>query len=100
MESINDVALLSWSELDTLRIYVAQISAMNISIAENIAEEMQNAFVRSRKETGGEGIDETWFGRRIIVAKGLTRINGCESVAPQEWKDSLDLCTEWDSRRK
>jgi hypothetical protein len=91
---------LSQSELDTLRIYIAQISAMNISIAENIAEEMQNEFVRSRKEIGGEGIDETWFGRRIVVAKGLTRINGCESVAMQEWKDSLDICTQWDSRRK
>lgn len=91
---------MSQSELDTLRIYIAQISAMNISIAENIAEEMQDEFVRSRKETSGEGIDETWFGRRIVVAKGLTRINGCESVAMQEWKDSLDICTQWDSRRK
>lgn len=87
------------SEITILRIYLAQISAMNISIAENIAEEMQNAFVKTRKETGGEGIDETWFGIRIVVAKGLTRIIGCEAVSLKEWKDSLDICSKWEARR-
>ena len=86
-------------ELDTLRKYLAQVSELTISIQENIAEEMQNAFVRTRKE-GGEGIDETWFGKRIIVGKGISRMNGSEVVSRQDWEESMKICTQWELRRK
>jgi hypothetical protein len=91
---------LTRSEIDTLRIYIAQISTLNISIQEEIAEEMQNGFIRARKETAGEGIDEAWLGRRIVVAKGLTRIDGHDSVTKQDWQESLNICLQWESRRK
>lgn len=78
---------------------MAQISEMTTKIEENIAEEMQNVFVSTRKE-GGEGIDETWFGKRIVVAKGLSRINGRQVVSRQDWEESIMVCTQWESRRK
>ena len=59
---------------------------------------MQNVFVGTRKE-GGEGIDETWFGKRIVVAKGLSRINAREAVSRQDWEESMKICTQWESRR-
>lgn len=79
---------------------MAQVSELTISIQENVAEEMQNAFVRTRKEEGGEGIDETWFGQRIVVGKGISRINGSEVVSRQDWEESMKICTQWESRRK
>ena len=91
---------LTQTELDTLRKYLAQISELTITIQENIAEEMQNVFVRNRKEGGGEGIDETWFGKRIVVAKGLSRINARGVVSRQDWEASMIVCTQWESRRK
>ena len=87
------------SEIDTLRAYIAQIFTMSISIPEEIAEEMQNTFINARKEIGGDGIDEVWLGRRIVVAKGLTRINGHDSVTKQDWQESLNICIQWESRR-
>ena len=73
---------------------------MRISIAEAIAEEMQSHFVNKRKETNGEGIDENWFGRRIVVAKGFARINGRDSVGRDDWQGALDVCAQWESRSK
>lgn len=98
-ESKTTPCALTQTELDTLRKYLAQISALTIIIEENIAEEMRNVFVHTRKE-GGEGIDETWFGRRIVVAKGLSRINAREVVSLQDWEESMKVCTHWESRRK
>ena len=98
-ESKKTPCTLTQTELDTLRKYLAQISELTITIQENIAEEMQNVFVRARKE-GGEGIDETWFGKRIVVAKGLSRVNAREVVSSQDWEESLKICMHWQSRRK
>ena len=98
-ESMKMRSDLTQTELDALRKFLAQISEMTITIQENIAEEMQNEFVRARKE-GGEGIDETWFGKRIVVAKGLSRINGRQVVSRQDWEESIMVCTQWESRRK
>jgi hypothetical protein len=98
-ESKKTTCALTQTELDTLRKYLAQISGLTIAIEENIAEEMQNVFVSARKQ-GGEGIDEIWFGKRIIVAKGLSRINAHEVVSRQDWEESLKICTHWESRRQ
>jgi hypothetical protein len=87
-------------EIELIRVYLAQISVLNVSIDEKMAEELQNTFVRVRKETGGEGIDEMWLGTRIIVAKGLTRIGANESLSQEDWKESLEICEQWQLRRK
>jgi hypothetical protein len=60
---------------------------------------MQTSFVSKRKD-GLEGIDEIWFGNRIIVAKGFARIHGREMVTEDDWQRSLDICSQWEERRK
>jgi DNA replicative helicase MCM subunit Mcm2 (Cdc46/Mcm family) len=92
--------VLTQEDLVLLRCYIAQISRLKIVIPEGVADEMQNSFVRRRKETGGEGIDEVWFGRRIVVAKGLARVNARESVTREDWEESLGICSQWEMRRK
>lgn len=87
-------------DLETMRLYFAQISSLTVAINENMAEEMQNEFVHMRKETGMAAVDEEWFSRRIVVAKGLARINARESVMHQDWHKSLQICSQWESRRK
>jgi hypothetical protein len=86
-------------DLVLLRTYFAQISKNNISIPEPISEKMQSSFVSHRKDRG-EGIDGTWFGNRIVVAKGFARIHGREMVTEDDWQRSLDICLKWEERRK
>jgi Mini-chromosome maintenance replisome factor len=97
---MNPTAVLNPEETVLLRTYLAQISQMQISIAEEVAEEMQTCFVTKRKETFGEGIDENWFGRRIVIAKGFARIGGRDAVGRDDWQDALDVCAQWESRSK
>jgi hypothetical protein len=92
--------VLTEEDLGLLRGYIAQISGLKIVIPEGVADEMQNSFVGRRKEGGGEGIDEIWFGRRIVVAKGLARVNARESVMREDWEESLGICSQWEMRRK
>lgn len=61
---------------------------------------MQDDFVKERKEAGATAIDETWFGTRIVVAKGIARNNGREVVSPHDWQESLQICSQWEMRRK
>ena len=83
-----------------LRVYLSHISGLNITISESESVEMQNEFVRQRKGNGGKNIDEGWFGIRIVVAKGLCRINGREFVSGEDWRDSLELCAQVEARQK
>jgi Mini-chromosome maintenance replisome factor len=87
-------------QIELIRVYLAQISKFNVFINEKMAEELQNTFVRIRKERGGQGIDEMWLGTRIVVAKSLTRIAGREDLSEQEWKESMEICEQWELRRK
>jgi hypothetical protein len=91
---------LTEEDLGLLRGYIAQISGLKIVIPEGVADEMQDSFVGRRKEGGGEGIDEIWFARRIVVAKGLARVNARESVRREDWEESLGICSQWETRRK
>ena len=86
--------------MELLRGYLAQISTLNISIDPSTAAKMQDDFVKKRKDAGATAIDETWFGTRIVVAKGITRNNGREVVTPRDWQESLELCSQWEARRK
>jgi hypothetical protein len=94
------MSVITQQDLEIMRLYFAQISSLTIAISEKMAEEMQNEFVRTRKETGAAGVDEEWLSRRIVVAKGLARISARESVMPQDWKESLQICLQWELRRK
>ena len=87
-------------DLMLLRKYFATVAKSNITIPESIAEEMQISFIQQRKEHGNEGVNEDWFGKRIIVAKGLARIGGREMVSREDWLESLEICSQWESRRK
>ena len=87
-------------DLELIRAYLAQISKLNVSIAAATAAEMQDAFLRKRKEVGPTAIDDTLFGTRIVVAKGITRNNGREIVTHQDWLESLKICSEWELRRR
>ena len=91
---------LTQHDIASLRIYLAQISTLNISIEDTVAEEMQNTFVRTRKERSGEGIDEAWLGTRIVLAKGLARIDARDLVSRQDWLESMQICLQWELRRK
>jgi len=91
---------LTHGDSELLRGYLAQISKLNISIDAPTAAEMQDAFVKKRKEAGATTIDETWFGTRIVVAKGITRNNGREVVTPRDWQESLEICSQWETRRR
>jgi hypothetical protein len=80
--------------------YLAQLAQIKaIGIDEAIADEMQSSFVKARKE-GGKDIDETWFGTRIVVAKGLARVDAREMMKREDWRDSLRICAQWEGRRK
>ena len=63
---------------------------------------MQNYFVRQRKESleGQTEINEEWFGTRILVAKALARVDGRETVSREDWDGSLEMCSQWEQRRK
>jgi len=61
---------------------------------------MQDAFVKKRKELGATTIDEAWFGTRIVVAKGIARNNAREALSLQDWQESLQICSQWEMRRK
>jgi len=87
------------SDLSLLRTYLAQISTLNITIPESVAEEMQNDFVKQRKEDGGKA-DEGWFGRRILVAKGLARGFGRETLGREDWRGGCQVCADWEGRSK
>ena len=73
---------------------------MNISIPEAESKDMQDEFVRQRKGNGGKNVDEGWFGIRIVVAKGLCRVNEHEFVSREDWQASLELCSQLDERQK
>jgi hypothetical protein len=64
-----------------------------------MAEEMQNDFIKQRKEDGGK-VDEGWFGRRIIVAKGLARSAGRETMLKEDWGGGCRICDQWEGRSK
>jgi DNA replicative helicase MCM subunit Mcm2 (Cdc46/Mcm family) len=88
------------NDLTVLRKYFATLSKLNISIPDSIAEEMQNYFVRQRKESSRQEADQDWFGKRIIVAKGLARMAGREIVSHEDWQDSIEMCAQWEQKRK
>jgi len=90
---------LTQENLVMLRIFLAQVSKSNISIPESVSEKMQQSFVSKRKD-GPEGIDEIWFGNRIVVAKCLARIHGRETVTENDWQHSLDIFSQWEQRRR
>ena len=91
---------LTQEDFGLIRTWLAQISKLNIDISETMVEEMQSYFVRKRNETDGKDIDETSFGRRIIVAKGLARVSGRTSMSSENWRQSLEICSAWETRRK
>jgi hypothetical protein len=86
-------------DLVLLRRYIAQIARLKIVIPAEVADEMGMAFVRKRKEIEAKGVDEDWFGLRIVVAKGLARVNARETVTRGDWEESLEICSQWEMRR-
>lgn len=99
-ETSGEKEVLSSEDTKMLQTYLAQLSQIKvIGIDETIADEMQSSFVKARKE-GGKDVDETWFGTRIVVAKGLARLNAREMMTREDWRDSLRICARWEGRRK
>jgi len=95
---------LSPEETQTIQTYLAQLSTLApIAINELIAEEIQSSFVKARKDTAAaesQGVDETWLGTRIVVAKSIARINAHENMDREDWRESLRVCAQWEGRRK
>ncbi len=60
---------------------------------------MQNDFIKQRKEDGGKA-DEGWFGRRIVVAKGLARRAGRKEMVKEDWVEGCGICAQWEARVK
>jgi hypothetical protein len=99
-ETSGEKTVLSPEDTKTLQTYLAQLSQIKaIGIDETIADEMQASFVKARKE-GGKDVDETWFGTRIVVAKGLARVNARDLLKREDWRDSLRICAQWEGRCK